>query len=172
MSEPFRPSAAFSVPLTDDQFIWLGKLAPLWSQYEMMIEVSIYHLQGLTFDDGRRTELRRDIGRRIGKLQALAGDKIRQPERQAALDLCLRGAALAPKRNLAFHGQWSRPAPDHPVVRAASWFKVPPGQRLPFLLADDLPQLVRDVAELGLDQLSWLESRGAIAPLLYRPPAA
>jgi hypothetical protein len=152
---------AYNVPLDDAQLNAIGYLTVLWSQFEFLCEWAIYHLRNQTFNEGRRTTLPRDISKKLGTLKALGGDQLQDPHRAELIEICDRGLALAPMRNLAVHGNWW----DHHErgeTCAVSWFKVTPEERLAALPASELPALTAETAAIGVAMSRLLKKLGAL----------
>ncbi|MGI8841825.1 MAG: hypothetical protein ACR2F8_13750 [Caulobacteraceae bacterium] len=155
-SPPKDLGGAFNLPLGDAQFNEIGALTVLWSQFEFLTEWAIYHLRNQTFTEGRRTTLPRDVSKRIGVLQGLAGDRVQPPERAELLAICDQGLKTAKKRNLAAHGNWWF-HDDQGETCAVSWFKVAPEDWLEFLRVSELPALIAEVAAIGRSLSGLLE---------------
>lgn len=156
-----RIFAAFVVPLETVELEWIGTLCCLWSQIEYCVEVGIYHLQGLSFIEGRQTELPRDISAKATKLAALAGDQCQGRERRAFLDACERIGEAAPLRNLVVHGHWARLSDHNNAVAAVSWFKVPVDEKISRILPDQLPAITTEAGAISRALFELLDARGA-----------
>ena len=160
----YRPVfAAFTIPIEAGDLEWIGTLSVLWSQVEYLVEAWIYHLQGVSFEERRETELPRDITRKATKLSALAGNALAIRERRVVLDLCERIALLAPKRNIAVHGHWARLSDHDDAPAAVSWFKVPPGEPILRLLPVEIPDLAVEAGAISRGLYDALYPRGAFS---------
>ena len=162
--ETYPIHAALSVPLDHTQIGWIGLLAIMWSQFEFMVEAAIYHLRSQTWEEGRASDLPDNISKRLGILQALAGDKLIGTDRKLVLEICRQGGVAAPLRNIAIHGQWVPHRPDN-EVKAVSWFRVVPGEPLATVEFSDLPRIAEDTATLGRCLYEFFQPRGAFAAM-------
>lgn len=104
--------STFYVPLTEEQFGWLGKIASTFGQIENQIDRLIAGLTGL--EDADLLEAVYDgkqFGSKVTLLKKL--NKLIKPHGgEAIARLCQALDDVAPDRNHAIHGQWGLFSPD------------------------------------------------------------
>lgn len=116
----------------------------------------------MTIGDSRKG-LPKDFSKRATKLQAIAGDHLKGPDRRALIQLCERATIAARQRNLAIHGYWV-PDIDRKEPVCLSWYHTKDGAPWERMYARDLPDLIRETRDITNGMLTLLVRNGARPP--------
>ena len=141
----------YFIPLSDEQFAILGKIAALFGQIEMQIDVLTMHIAGIRDPSSYEAFTNSNqLGTKVTLLKKISSMKLERGPRSTIERLCLELTKLSTDRNHALHGQWGyfkgkKESIDSKSVPAARSHK----RSLNPLLASELPRMLIDAENIA-----------------------